>query len=120
MLPSSMTGLPQLGHVLDGWLQTVLLKTVTRTTVDFKPVEVVTVEPLLAVVQPTAKTNLNKDTLDWTKDNFTFHSKAALKIGQLIEYKGRDFKLAQVADYSDYGYWEAVGEDTKQPVRVAT
>lgn len=112
--------IPNVADALVGWTQPVLLKTVSKTTVDFQPVVIVTGATIEAVVQPTKKTLLNADTLDWSRSHFTFHSAEAMELGQLIEYKGKDYKVIELADYSDYGYFEAVGEHTKTPVETVT
>lgn len=112
--------LPNVSDALLGWTQSLLLKTVTTTSVDFVDTTVVTGELIEAVVQPTKLTNLNKDTLDWTRDHFTFHSVNDMRQGQLIEYKGRDFKVVDRADYSDYGYYEVVAAHTREPLLEVT
>lgn len=112
--------LPNVSDALPGWEQEVSIKTVTTTTVDFKPTDVVTVKPFLAVCQPTKKTRLNADILDWSRVHTTFHSAEAMTHGQFIEYKGKDFKIIDPADYSEYGYWVAIGEETLKPLLQAT
>lgn len=97
---------------LDGWEQTVILKTVTKTSVNFVETVTVTGVDYLAVVQPTVKTKLNADSLDWSRAHITTHGKGEIKLGQFVEYKGRDYKVVECGDWSDYGYYEAVCEDT--------
>lgn len=112
--------MPNVFEALGDWQQPVVLKTSVTTSIDFVETTIVTGESIDAVVQPTKLTTLNTDTLDWSREHFTFHSGDDMKHGQFIEYKGRDFKIVDRADYSDYGYFEAVGEETKAPLLQVT
>jgi len=112
--------LPNVSSALLGWTQPVLVKTVTKTTVDFVETEVVTGETVQAVVQPTKKTTLNADTLDWSQPHITLHSETLLALGQLVERNGADYKVVEVQDWTDYGYCEAVCEATRRPVVEVT
>lgn len=114
--------LPDMSDVLLDWEQTVKLKTVTETSINFVDTTVVTVTPILAVVQPADKTKLNIDSLDWKKEYVTCHKRGSgIEIGQFIEWQGEDFKIVGPnGNYSDYGFIELVGEATNAPVLVAT
>ena len=112
--------LPDVSSALLGWTQTLLLKTVTTTTVRFEPVTVVTGVALEAVAQPTQKTRLNADLLDWSRAHLTFHSEQPLELGQFVERSGKDYKIVEVADWSDYGYYEAIGEATNNTLIQVT
>jgi len=105
--------LPDMSDVLTEWEQDVFLKTVTTTTVDFIPTSTVASASLKAVIQPAKKEALNPDSLDWSREYLMVHSKQLLTLGQFIEYKGRDFKIIDTAGYNDYGFSEAVAEETK-------
>ena len=112
--------LPNVSSAPLGWTQPVPVKTVTTTTVDFVETEVVTGETVQAVVQPTKKTTLNADTLDWSQPHITLHSQTLLSLGQLVERNGADYKVVEVQDWTDYGYCEAVCEATRRPVVEVT
>lgn len=56
--------IPNVADALQGWMQPVLVKTVTTSTVDFQQVTVVTGKQVDAVIQPTQKTKLNAE--PWT------------------------------------------------------
>lgn len=112
--------LPNVADALPGWTQAALVKTVTETTIDFKPVTVVTGQTVQAVIQPTQKTRLNADTLDWSQRHITLHSVTLLELGQYVEHRGADYKIVEVQDWTDYGYCEAVCEATKRPVIEVT
>lgn len=109
-----------LSPAFDDWEQPYTLKTVTKSTVDFVETTVVKGDPRVAVFQPTNKTNLNADTLDWSRDHWTLHSALDIKKGQYVEYKGRDYKVVERSDWSEYGYYEVVCEETKLPLLQLT
>lgn len=100
--------------VLDCFLQSVVLKTVTTTSVDFEESESVTTQTIRAVVQPADMDKLNADNIDWSLDYQLLHTKFTISVGQYIEYKGRDYKIISLKNYGDYGYVEAVIEQTKR------
>lgn len=112
--------LPNVAAALVGWTQPVTLKTVSTETVRFEPVTTVKCQQIEAVVQPTKKNILNADLLDWSRRHLTFHTASAVTLGQFIEHKGADYKIVEVADWSDHGYYEAVGEQTKVGVLECT
>lgn len=112
--------IPNVADALQGWMQPVLVKTVTIGTVDFQQVTVVTGKQVDAVIQPTQKTKLNADTLDWSQPHITLHSEELLELGQVVEHRGKDYKIVESQDWLDYGYCEAVCEATQRPVLEVT
>lgn len=114
--------LPDMSDTLREWEINVKLKTVTEVTTNFVKTRVVTVVDLLAVVQPADKTKLQIDSLDWSKEYITCHKRGGgIEMGQFVEWDGRDFKIVGPnGNYKIYGYIEMVGEETKQPLLVAT
>ena len=112
--------LPNVSDALAGWIIPLLVKTVTTTRVDFVDTEIVTGDTINAVVQPTQKTKLNADTLDWSQRHITLHSTAPLEMGQLVEYQGADYKVVEVQDWLMYGYMEAVCEATNRALVEVT
>lgn len=104
-------------EALQGWLQPLTIKTITTTTSDFIPTVSVDCKPFQAVVQPTKKTGLNADQLDWSRVHYTFHSGSGVNYGDLVEYKGNDYKIISIADYSDYGFFESIGEATNEALK---
>lgn len=108
--------------VLRSWEQPVLLKTVSKTSIDFIETETVTVETITAVVQPADKTKLKMDSLNWDKEYVLIHKRGTgVAIGQYIEWNGEDFKvIGPNGNYKDYGFIEVVGEATNKSLLVAT
>lgn len=107
-----------MSEVLTEWSQPIKLKTVSTRTVNFENVTTVTVANIPAVVQVADMEMLNADAIDWSRRYLMVHAKAALELGQLIEYQGADYKIIRLNNYADYGYFEVVAEETKQPLVV--
>jgi len=112
--------LPDMREVLTEWEQPVKLKTVSVTTIDFIETQIVTVENKRAVLQVADKEKLNIDSLNWSKSYRLIHSKFPIDIDQYIEANGKDYKIVGLEDYSEYGYFAAVGEETKKALLVAS
>lgn len=112
--------LPDMSDVLTEWETPQLIKTVTNTTVDFEPVEVVTGRTQNCVVQVADKEKLNLDTINWSLEYLMVHSKSDIEIDELIEYKGRDFIVVQRGPWNDYGYTEVIAEETKRTLVEVT
>lgn len=105
-----------MGFVLDGWLQPIKLKTLVDAIVRFQPVKAVTVQNIDAMVQPADAEVIAKLNLDLTARYYTIHSTVPLATGQFFEYQGADFRIVRLLGWGDYGYHEAVGQDTKEPL----
>lgn len=109
-----------LSDALTEWDRPQLIKTVTNTTVDFEPMENVAGRTQDCVVQVASRENVNNDTLDWSLEHLLIHSKSAIEIDELIEYKGRDFKIVERGPWDGYGYNEVIATETKRPVKAVT
>lgn len=109
-----------MAEVLIEWEIPVLLKTITRRTVDQMPSDVVVVEPLQAVVQPASKERLNADRVDWSRRHIQVHARRELFDGQVIEYNGADYKIIEDGNYQLYGFSDVVAESTDRPPLQAT
>jgi hypothetical protein len=113
--------LPDMSAVLTDWSQPIILKTVTITTLDFVPTTVVAATDIMAVVQPADPEKLQVDQIDFSLEYIQIHSVSPMAIGQYVQWNGRDFKLVPFRKgYGQYGYTEAVGEETKLPLLVPT
>ncbi len=105
--------LPQMGNVLTAFEQTVILKSIVQTVVDHRPVDTPTPNPIQAVVQVAQKEKLQIEIINWSLQYLMVHSKATISMNDLIEYKGKDFKIVDLGDYDDYGFREAIAEEVK-------
>ena len=113
--------LPDMSEVLTEWSQPVVLKTVSETTVDYIPTVTIVDANIMAVVQPADPEKLKVEQIDFSLEYIQIHSVSPMAIGQYVEWGGRDFKLVPSRKgYGQYGYTEAVGEETKNPLLVAT
>lgn len=113
--------LPDMSAVLTDWSQPVILKTVTEITIDFIPVVNIAAASIMAVVQPADPERLQVDQIDFSLEYIQIHSVSPMAIGQYVQWNGRDFKLVPFRKgYGQYGYTEAVGEETKLPLLVPT
>lgn len=112
--------IPDMADVLLEWQVPVILKTVSHTTVNFEPVDTVTVAAINAVAQPPTPEQLNAADIDWSRKHFTFHSVTPINLGQYVEYLGADYKIITDGAWDLYGYSEVIGEETKQSLLVAT
>ena len=105
--------LPNMSSALDRWLQTVVLKTITQTVVNHRPVQTPSSTNIQAVIQPADKKKLTVENIDYSLAYLQVHSKTQLRVGDVIEYKSVDHKIVQLGPYSDYGYYEAIAEELR-------
>lgn len=113
--------LPQMSEVLTEWSQLIKLKTKIETTIDFVPTTTITALDIMAVVQPSDPEKLKVEQIDFSLEYIQIHSVSPMAIGQYVQWDGRDFKLVPFRKgYGQYGYTEAVGEETKLPLLVPT
>ena len=112
--------IPNMSDTLTEWEQPVKLKITSTATVDFVETKTVLVVNKRAVVQVAEKQKLNIGSIDWSKSYKLIHSKFPIDINQFVEYSGKDFKVVSLEDYDDYGYYAAIGEETKKDLLVAT
>lgn len=113
--------LPDMSEVLTEWSQPVVLKTKIITSIDFVETEIVAAQAIMAVVQPADPEKLKVEQIDFSLEYIQIHSVSPMAIGQYVQWDGRDFKLVPFRKgYGQYGYTEAVGEETKLPLLVPT
>lgn len=105
-----------MSDVLTEWERPTTIKTVTKTTVDFQPIEVVTGRVQNCVVQVAQKEKLNPDTIDWSLEYILVHSKERILIDELIEHAGKDFIVIENGPWRGYGFYEVVAVETKRPL----
>lgn len=101
---------------LTDWERPTVIKTVAKTTVDFRPVDTVTSRTQNCVVQVAEKETLNPATIDWSLEYLSIHSTADIEIDELIEYGGKDYVVIERGPWRGWGYTEAVAVETKRPL----
>lgn len=95
----------------------ITVKTVERKNNDrLELVEIVTGDYVWCMVQPTKRTDLNADTLDWSKEHINLYSYEPITIGKIVEHRGKDFKVVDFHDWEEYGYCKAVCAHTNKRV----
>lgn len=110
--------LPNISDALPEWEQSVIIKTVAITTVNFVPTETVTQRTQKCVIQPTKPTEINIDTIDYKLRYITAHSRSTINVGEYITYNSQDYKVILKSNWNDYGYYEVVGEETNKTLLV--
>lgn len=95
--------------------QAVNLITVTKSIVagDFKnPVEsIASQESIRAVIQVANPENLNVSEIDFSLRYVRIHTRVNLSINQYISYAGTTYRIVTEQNWSDYGYFECIGEE---------
>ena len=112
--------LPDMSDVLTEWEVPVTIKTVTQATVDFEPADIVAARTINAVVQNAQHDQLTTAQIETGQRYLMVHAKTNLYRGEFIEYQGKDYKFTNDANWSDYGYYEAIAEATNRPLLVVT
>ncbi len=105
--------LPNMSDVLDGFAQPLTLIEVTQEVVDYKPVNVENINEIQAVVQPADPDKIKSDKVDYSKKYIQVHTVETLKNIYICVYQGLRYKAFSIKPYSDYGYFEAIFEETK-------
>ena len=102
--------LPNISQVVNNFSQTVTLKKTTQTIVNYKPVNTVIESQIKATIQVANDETLKVNNLDTSKSYFTIHSTSALKVNDVVVYKGKILKVTPIRDNSDYGFYKGIGE----------
>jgi len=105
--------MPDMSDVLDEYAQTILIKEITTTTVDFEPTETIVATVIEAVVQVADTEKIQVSDIDYSKEYIQVHSTYQMEINEIIEWLGKDYKIRSKKNYSQYGYTEAIGEEIK-------
>lgn len=109
-----MIGDLSMADVLQGETESKLVKTVTRTTNDFVESESIAGRQVDMLVQPADPKRLQSDDIDWALEYIMVHALQEVAVGEYVEHKGKDFKIISRTPWTDYGYDELLGEETKQ------
>ncbi len=107
-----------MSHVLRRWQQSIILKTLVAAVERYKPVKAITATTIKAVVQPPKPQVIAALGLDMAARYYTIHSPTALEVGQFFQYNGADYRIVELLGWGDYGFYEAIGQDTKEPLLV--
>lgn len=102
-----------MSDALDGLEQDVTFTDKNTFTVDFEEFENVTDVVIPAVIQPAQKESLSVENVDWSKEYILIHSTSQLKINYFVTWNNTEFKIIDRGNYTDYCFFEAVGEEVK-------
>lgn len=86
---------------------------------DFNKTEVLVPRTVRGVVQPANKKRLNPDIVDWSLEYMLLHtvnsntSNGVINMGDRFTHLGVTYKIVETANYSEYGYFEGVGEQIR-------
>lgn len=108
--------LPNVSGAIFRWGRALTMNTITTTTVDFVPTNVITPREITAVVQPADKKKLNPDIVDWSLEYMMIHSIETVDLGERFVHLGVEYKVVESKNYIEYGYSETVGEQSREPL----
>ena len=105
--------LPNMSSTVASFSQPITYVTVTTLLVNGIPSETKVETTINAVVEvPTAEVIANNQ-LSSSMNYRSIWSVSELSVGDHIKKNGKEYKIISVNDWSDYGYYEAIGEELK-------
>ena len=105
--------LPDLSNAIKRFSQAVNLLRTTEKIVNHLPTEIEETIQIQAVIQPADKEKLTMDNLNYSLKYIQVNGLEPLKINDKISYKGTNYRIISLNDFSDYGYFEGIGEEIK-------
>jgi len=105
--------LPKLNSVIDKFSQVVTLNRTTEQIINHFPTEVEEALEIKAVIQPADKEKLTLDNINYSLKYIQINALDEIKINDKIKYKNTYYRVISLSDFSDYGYYEGVGEEIK-------
>lgn len=109
-LLNEITGQPQVGGVLNGWMSRICIGILRQNIVDGMPIEIINNFNFVGMIQPLSarKLELKPEGLRAFKwlQIFCQSGQLELKEGDKITYGGERFKLMADSDYRNNGYVE--------------
>ncbi len=108
--------LPDMSQALSAWEQSVTHRTIVKTTnpTTFVTTNANTDTVIKAVVQVGQPDDLSVSDIDYSLRVIKVHTKSSLSnSNSFIIYKGTTYKIIQVKDYSDYGYYRALCQQVR-------
>lgn len=109
MFPSNASSLPWVQNALNNWERNFIIQKVTITNIDFRAVETLINISFKGVVQIASSEELlikpeGQRAWKW----LMIHSRIDLYLqkGEYIIYNNKKFRVMDLKDYSEYGYYE--------------
>ena len=106
--------LPDMSDALIEWETDVVIKTITKKTVNFEDANIVTGRTIRSVVQNAQRDQLTTTQLESGQEYKWFHTRQNVKRGEFLEFDGKDFKIVNDGDWLRYGYVEGLAEATNR------
>jgi hypothetical protein len=109
LLTANTGTLPNMAGTLLEWMQSITVKTIVKTVVDFKLVEAESIINTRGVHQPMNATQLEMKPIGQRQWNWeTFHTLADLlvKPDDKIVFNGITYRVMQKWDWREYGFYE--------------
>jgi len=93
----------------------IVVKTVTRKTVDFVNADTTATRTVYGTVQPATTTDLKGVEVDYKLAYQLAHilTPDTVSNGELIEWGGADYKVVKAGPYAQFGFTSAVAEQVK-------
>ena len=108
--------LPDVSHALDTWLQDLTLRIVSKTYDDedsFDPTFVFTDTAIQGVIQVAKPEEVNADNVDVSLRYLRVHTKSLVAVGQFLIDRSISYKIIDVSNWSDGGYYEVTAEQVR-------
>lgn len=105
---------------LDEWLEFYRIKIVTKTSLNFVVTETVFGRDQECVVQVASRARLTPAQISTSAQFLLVHSKEPLSIDELLEFNSQDYIFVERGDWSPYGYYENIAQETNKPLVVET
>ena len=96
--------LPNVANVVKQFEQSVILRVVTRTTIDFVNQLVNVDTAIRAVIQVATPEEVLAEELDRSLAHLKVHARFVFEIGQYVIYKTDSYKIVKASNWIDYGY----------------
>lgn len=110
--------LPNVAPAVKRFEQTVTLRTVVVTTVDFVEMTTNTDVEIEAVIEVAKPDEILVDQVDRNISHIKVYARFTFDVGQFIIYKNKHFKIIQVSDWIDYGYSRCIASENKNAVDI--
>jgi len=106
--------LPNLSGAIIGFEQNIEFFNISKITVDGQttptPIDQATIRASVQVARPQ---DIQVDQVDESLKYIQVHARTLIEIYSFLTYKSINYKLISSGDWSDYGYFRAIGEQVK-------
>lgn len=105
---------PDVSDVLGCFEESITFKEVTViNNADYKRETTTVNTTKKAVIQNARPQDLKLDNLDYSLNYIQIHTKYSVDINDIVTWNGTDYKIINVIDQSNRGFYESVGEQIR-------